>query len=175
MQQAYAPAREAGHSQQGTDRYARVASPVRLYRAVAAADVHRAFEPRKHVSQSRWTSRGTRAVVAATSPEGALLEALVHLEPGGPDKWHLVEACMRADAIADAPTPPQGWAQFPYRREVQQWGDALLKEGGALGYRVPSALVSGAFNVLLGAAGALGRQLMVESSLPLEIDARLRR
>lgn len=148
---------------------------VRLFRVVQAADVHRAFNPMKHVAACRWTSRGTRAVVAATSAEGALLEALAHMDGQAPaDGWHLAVATVPGGDIQDPPPLPDGWNRLPYRQEVQQWGDRLVATGSALGYRLPSALVPGAHNVLLRARGRPG-SITFESCLPLPFDSRLLR
>ena len=124
----------------------------------------------------RWTSRGVPVVYAAESLELALLEAIVHLDidvmPA--DYWQI---CFEVDDALIATGPkrlPKGWdAPPPYRPAVQKLGDAWVRSGASLGWRVPASVLPERSNVLLNPAHAAISEVREISRAPLVWPARL--
>lgn len=145
---------------------------LRLFRVVDDARADDAFAGAD--GGGRWTSPGRAVVYAALSPTGALLEFLAHLEGVTPRDVSLVEAHVRNAAMSRFDPPPAHWRELPYRDDVRAHGDAWFDRGEALLLKVPSALVPGAWNVLVNAAHADFERLQPAARITLHVDGRLR-
>jgi RES domain-containing protein len=123
----------------------------------------------------RWTSEGTPAVYASTTPATALLEYLAHCEGEPPTQAWLASARLPSDRIQPLSSYPPEWRERPYRESVRSIGDAWSKSHRSLALRVPSALCEADCNILLN-PGHVDAPLLQEVKVePVRIDDRLRR
>ena len=124
----------------------------------------------------RWHSQGRPVLYAATSPSGALIEVLVHLdvEPEEiPDGYRLLGIDVpagemndaRGEAIVDRPS------NLDRSRAL---GDAWLHSCSSLLYRVPSAIISHTENVLINPAHPDMTKVVLGIDEPFTFDGRLR-
>jgi RES domain-containing protein len=100
----------------------------------------------------RWNSRGTYVAYAASSRALAILEVLVHVNrEQAPTDYVFVEAEIPDDAIDtfEAATLPDRWQAEPPPASLRSIGDRWVRSNGALGLRVPSAIVPEECNVLV--------------------------
>ncbi|GAB6196035.1 RES family NAD+ phosphorylase [Lysobacter xanthus] len=124
---------------------------------------------------SRWTSEGTPAVYAATSPAAAMLEFLVHCDGAPPETAFLARAYLPRDRMTVVQAYPSGWNEQPYRADVQQVGDAWSSSHQSLAAQVPSALADETHNVILNPEHVDAPLVQGVHVTPIRIDARLRR
>lgn len=143
---------------------------------LAAPCVDKPVEQWRTCGQGRWLSPNVPALIAALSPAGALLEALVnqHLAET-PEAWRLVSLKLPASALLRLDTPHEQWRERPYRNDVRLCGDRWALEQQSLALRVPSPLCPGEYNVLLNTLHPDFPRLQRGSDEPLPIDSRLRR
>ena len=124
----------------------------------------------------RWSSPGTRVAYASSNSALAVLEVLVHMTAGAAlPGYSLVRASIpdsHVEALS-ASDLPKNWSESPVPPEVQAVGDAWVRSGRALAITVPSAIVSGSYNVLINPGHAAYAQLVVESVEPFTFDRRL--
>jgi RES domain-containing protein len=129
------------------------------------------------LASARWHSQGSPVVYLATSPAGALLEVLVHLEltPGDfPRSYRL----LKAEVSDEVPVPrieaeslPRGW-QF-HAAVTRSKGDEWLAALSSALLAVPSALVPETFNVMLNPRHPDAAQVRVLAHRQYGFDPRL--
>jgi RES domain-containing protein len=124
----------------------------------------------------RWHSKGVPIVYFAESPSGALLEHLVHVGIGNgklPATYNLLEIEVTADlTVRDLdPLDALSWKQVP--RWTQPVGDAWLAGKETPLARVPSAIISKTWNVLLNPTHPEAVRIRVVSAIREPFDSRL--
>lgn len=123
----------------------------------------------------RWQNQGRPVLYTATSPAGALVEVLVHLdvEPEEiPDGYRLLGIDVPDDAMNDACGEPIVDRPSNLDRS-RALGDAWLQSCGSLLYRVPSAIISHTDNVLLNPAHPDIAKVVLSIDEPFTFDGRL--
>jgi RES domain-containing protein len=144
---------------------------VQVYRVVMAQDQDKPFAPSQR--DARWTSKTFPVVYTSLSPSGALLEFLVHCESTLTENLCLATAELPAAGIQNLSAPPPQWQERPYRKEVQAVGDAWLQRSESLALKVPSAVCSGEYNILINPAHRDFALLAVISAKSFGLDSRL--
>ena len=147
---------------------------VTIYRIVDESKKEKPFAANGG-SAGRWTSEGNPAVYAALSPATALLEFLVHCEGRPPESAFLAKANIPRNRISVVHAYPSTWRERPYRREVQQVGDAWAASHQSLAAQVPSALCEETCNVLINPEHVDAPLIQGVQVMPVHIDDRLRR
>jgi RES domain-containing protein len=103
-------------------------------------------------AEGRWHSRGWKVAYLADSSTGALLEVLVHLQIEGddlPDSFMLLRISIPNSmrVLELAPPPGEDWkSDEALTRKI---GDEWLASKTTALARVPSSIVTGAWNYLL--------------------------
>lgn len=145
-----------------------------LYRVIPRAEAGQAFGLQASYRAGRWSSEGTPAVYASLSVGGALLEALAHMEGPVPDDLVLAVASLPVGCIQTATDLPRHWRDYPYRAEVQHFGDRWLASQQAFALKVPSAICDREFNVVLNPLHRDCEHLRSAGVTPLKVDPRVR-
>jgi len=99
----------------------------------------------------RWNSRGLRAIYAAETYAGALLEVLVHSNLSGPPKNHRVIRIDVPDKVVIetvSVTEVPDWDAEDMRAS-RAFGDRWIQENRTAVLRVPSVITTGRENNLL--------------------------
>jgi RES domain-containing protein len=164
---ATAPDAQAGIGQE--------AEVVEVFRVVHRDQAEQPFSSSANRSGGRWTSPGIPAVYASTSPAGAVLEFLAHLDGEKPVDLVLVKARMPGRNMAPATSLPENWRDTPYREDVREYGNAWISAGEALALNLPSVLCEQSRNLLINPEHEHISHLLVESAEPFTLDPRLLR
>lgn len=125
----------------------------------------------------RWNPQGVALVYTSESRSLATVESLVHLSVGLlPPDLALAEVEV-PDAgpieVVDLAVLPAGWNRFPAPAELADLGSAWVRRGAALGWRVPSAVVPGEWNLLLNPRHPGFSQVRLVSVEDYSFDRRL--
>lgn len=124
----------------------------------------------------RWHNQGQPVLYTATSPSGALVEVLVHLdvEPEEiPDGYRLLGIDVPDDAMNDA--RGESIVDKPsYLDRSRALGDAWLHSCGSLLCHVPSAIISHTDNVLINPVHPDMAKVVLSIDEPFTFDGRLR-
>lgn len=147
---------------------------VAVYRVVDASQKDKPFAANS-APHARWTSEGTEVVYAAMSPATALLEFLAHCEGAPPESAFLAKAHLPRDRVTVVHAYPSTWCERPYRRDVQQVGDAWAQSHQSLAVQVPSALSAETCNIIINPAHVDAPLIQGVHVAPIRIDERLRR
>lgn len=103
-------------------------------------------------ADGRWHSRGWKVAYLADSSTGALLEVLVHLQIDGedlPDSFMLLRVSIPSSMPIAELTPNPG-VDWKYDEALtRKIGDEWLTSKSTALARVPSSIVTGAWNYLL--------------------------
>lgn len=145
-----------------------------LYRVIPRAEADHAFDAQPTYQARRWSGEGTPAVYASLSVGGALLEALAHMQGPVPDDLVLAIASLPVGSIESARELPGHWRDYPYRADVQKFGDAWLASQQAVALKVPSAICDREFNVLINPLHPDRERLHGIGLTPLKVDPRVR-
>lgn len=154
---------------------AQEAEVVEVFRVVHRDQAEQAFASSANRSGGRWTSPGIPAVYASTSPAGAVLEFLAHLDGENPVDLVLVKARMPGNKVMPATSLPESWRETPYRDDVREYGNAWISAGEALALNLPSVLCEQSRNLLINPEHENVSQLLVERAEPFTLDPRLLR
>jgi len=103
------------------------------------------------LASARWHTRGRPIVYLATTPAGALVEALVHLELK-PDQLPKSYQLMKAEAPDDLPKMHFSALSEDWRHNEtasRTLGDEWLAQNQTALLEVPSAILPETFNLLL--------------------------
>ena len=144
---------------------------VQVYRVVISLEHDKPFAPSQR--DARWTSKAFPVIYTSLSPSGAMLEFLVHRESTLTENLSLATAQLPAAGIQNLSAPPAQWQERPYREEVQAVGDAWLEQAESLALKVPSAICSGEYNILINPAHRDFALLTVMSVKSFSLDSRL--
>ncbi len=102
----------------------------------------------------RWNPQGRRAAYFASSRALCALEYLIHIGSADevpelrmlrlelPDKTGLLHD------FSDGRSLPRAWKSVAALARCQQFGDTLLKQKDALGFKIPSALIPAEWNIV---------------------------
>lgn len=131
------------------------------------------------LAAGRWHSRGRRVVYCATTPAGALLEMIAHLElelDEIPESYRLLRVdgatSIARERVDEATLAPDWRDLLPITQRI---GSAWLESGRTALLEVPSALVPAATNVLINPLHPDARRLVVAAILDVPLDRRLLR
>jgi RES domain-containing protein len=119
----------------------------------------------------RWNSRGLRAIYAAETYSGALLEVLVHSNLSGPPKNHRV---IRIDIPDQVEIETVSTTELPDwdaedMRTSRAFGNQWIQENRTAVLRVPSVITAGRENNLL--FNPLHRQFsLIEAGAPKPVN-----
>jgi RES domain-containing protein len=147
---------------------------VTIYRIVDESQRDRPFAANGG-KEGRWTTAAAEVVYAAMSPATALLEFLVHCDGVPPGSAFLARAQVPRDRVSVVHAYPSTWRERPYRREVQQVGDAWWSSHHSLAAQVPSAVCEDTCNILINPAHVDAPLIQGVQVTPIRIDERLRR
>jgi RES domain-containing protein len=123
----------------------------------------------------RWHNQGRPILYTATSPSGALVEVLVHLdvEPEEiPDGYRLIGIDVPDEAMKVARGEPVGDRSSSLDRS-RALGDAWLHSCDSIFCRVPSAIISHTENVLINPAHPDMAKVALVIDEPFTFDGRL--
>jgi RES domain-containing protein len=127
-------------------------------------------------ASARWHSQGHAIVYLASSPAGALVEILVHLELDPqrlPSSYKMLKADVPDDALPgriDASSMPDNWRDnLTLTRNL---GDEWLIAGSSALLEVPSAILPETFNLLLNPRHPDAQRVSVLWHQPFPYDRR---
>lgn len=151
----------------------------RIQSPIYAADCLRGEGARR--VGGRWNRPGTPLVYAATTPELALLETLVHLgTTSAAEQPPLVLITIEVpdELLQTLPVAelPEGWDRLPATTEVAAFlAPRLAPAHPVLGWLVPSAVLPASPSrcALLNPLHRWADRLRIVSTEPLQIDPRL--
>lgn len=157
---------------------------VRLWRLVKASRVTTAWDGEGAFRfGGRWNSRGTRIVYASSSLALALLEVLVHVDPGAPLPALCAISAQVADTeIAEIPGDTDSESlgldadsiRFPYSLGAsRRIGDNWTRSHPGVVLAVPSAIVPTERNFLINPAHAKFTKLIISDPQSFSLDPRL--
>jgi len=123
----------------------------------------------------RWNSPGLPLVYTAGSAALATLEMLVHTGNSNILPAYVLVGCSfeaRVVLRLDRARLPRDWHSYPARPELQQLGDAWLKDATSAVLEVPSAIIPTESNYLLNPQHADFRSIKIAKPRPFEFDLR---
>lgn len=144
-----------------------------VFRVVSQGLAGTAFSGEENRSGGRWSSPGVPAVYASTSPAGAVLEFLAHIDGEKPVDIALVSARMPGRCVAGATDLPVHWRETPYRDDVREYGNRWIKSARSLALALPSVLCERSINLLINPGHEDIAQLIVDHVEPFTLDPRL--
>lgn len=124
----------------------------------------------------RWNSIGTPMLYTAESRALCVLEMAVHLPYGLMQReYRLITLQLPEQLIENlaAETLPEGWDHLPPGIACKLLGDRFVLDGKSLALRVPSAVVSGDYNILINPRHPDFSQLKRISDEAFRFDPRL--
>jgi RES domain-containing protein len=151
------------------------AEVVEVFRVVHRNQAEQAFCSSANKSGGRWTSPGVPAVYASTTPAGAVLEFLAHMDGEQPVDLVLVKARTPGRNVAPATSLPENWRETPHREDVREYGNKWISAREALALNLPSVLCEQSRNLLINPEHDNIPQLLIESAEPFTLDPRLLR
>lgn len=124
----------------------------------------------------RWNSRGIAVVYGSSSLALAAMEYFVNLEPNLRPR-DLVSIAGEVPAsfkivVVDPQTLPTDWRRTR-DESLQQIGDSWIKNAKSVALKVPSAAVSGEWNLLLNPNHKDFSKVRFEKPVPFEFDLRM--
>ncbi|MFN0146212.1 MAG: RES family NAD+ phosphorylase [Dehalococcoidia bacterium] len=124
----------------------------------------------------RWNEPGLRVVYTSSSVSLALLEALVHIERGGPLPAMALFTIDIPESVSLQSITPADVPGFPAMSETEtrSLGSAWIRSARSVGLVVPSVIVPLEANVLLNPAHPAFSELDVGGPAAFTPDARLR-
>jgi RES domain-containing protein len=125
----------------------------------------------------RWNRKGTAMLYTAESRSLAIVEYLVHVPIAlVPDDVCIARITVPEGTEADelkAGRLPVGWKSYPASEELAELGSAWAKENKKLLLKVPSAVVTGEYNILINPAHKLFTRVKVLDVEPFEAIKRM--
>ncbi len=128
----------------------------------------------KHAA--RWHSAGRRIVYLATSPAGAMVEILVHLELEEdelPHSYALLRVRVPEHIVIEQLNVPAGDAWKANHDFSRRLGDEWLGKAATALARVPSAILPNTENLLLNPLHAEAQGIQIAESTRAQFDPRL--
>ncbi|GJQ61675.1 MAG: hypothetical protein SCALA702_07280 [Melioribacteraceae bacterium] len=123
----------------------------------------------------RWNRKGTPVIYTGESIEIALLEILVHLPVSITPLLDLVTLEIPPKSVKSLQINelPDNWRNYPAPTVLSEIGDSWIKEGSKLALKVPSTIISSAFNYIINCRHREFDSVKIISINPFEIDSRL--
>ena len=124
----------------------------------------------------RWNSIGTPMLYTAESRALCVLEMAVHLPYGLMQREYRLITLQVPDRLIETvelATLQEGWNQLPPGIIGKLLGDRFVLEGKSLALRVPSAVVSGDYNILINPRHPDFSQLKKIADEAFRFDPRL--
>jgi RES domain-containing protein len=143
--------------------------------AIEEAALDRSCEGAKK-NGGHWHHPGVGALYSAMTPELAVLEKFVHLEP---DEQPLVLVAIDLpDAPElgwDVPTNllPRGWEEMPASVSAAAFGSAFLARGSHLYMRVPSTIIGEGVNLVINPCHPAFDEVGMTVVRPFSFDPRM--
>ncbi len=125
---------------------------------------------------ARWNSAGNPVVYVASSPAGALVEILVHLELGDdepPPPYTLLRIAIPSRLRASTLRVPAGEAWKSDLTVTRKIGDNWLASQRSAIARVPSVILPHTHNYLLNPLHPDANDIRIVESEPFNFDPRL--
>lgn len=149
------------------------------WRIVKARHADDAFDGEgARIFGGRWNSPGRPVVYTAGSAALAALEMLAHVGNSDMLPAYVLVACSFETKLVlrlDRARLPRDWHSYPARPQLQQLGDAWLKDATSAVLEVPSALIPTESNYLLNPHHRDFRSIKIAKPRPFEFDLRLLR
>lgn len=127
----------------------------------------------------RWSHAGTRMAYTAEHLSLAMLEYMVHLDPGNPPSDLVLaraEVPETVSRIHVAPSElPRDWRSYPPPETLAGIGARFISEAKAAALAVPSALAPVEHNWLLNPAHPEFHQIKILATETFQYDPRLLR
>lgn len=105
------------------------------------------------ITGGRWNFKGTRVLYTSDSRALCMAEIAVHTPLGlMPKNYYMITIEIPDDikiTQIELKSLPDNWRKFPYSKETRQIGETFIKEQKHLCIKVPSAIVSGDYNILI--------------------------
>lgn len=125
---------------------------------------------------ARWNSKGTDLLYTAQNRSLAMAEVLVHLSLTALPIDYCMVTLLIPDSVScqiieQAALPPD-WAEFPHPVSTKHIGDSFVRNAKNCILRVPSAITSGDFNVLLNPAHPQFKELKLIEIVPFPFNQR---
>ena len=125
----------------------------------------------------RWSPAGRRVAYASSSLALASLEYLINLDPvdAPPDLVSLrveIPVAINIETV-EAATLPGNWRHYPYPRELQLIGERWLLAESSLCLRVPSAVITEEFNLLINRLHSDFKALQFLEPVEFTFDPRM--
>jgi RES domain-containing protein len=128
-----------------------------------------------YATDGRWHSHGRYLDYAAESQSLAVLERLVHYKRFDALQPHVLYVIdIPAPAIRECDEVPRGWNEANLSPATQSIGNRWCDERVSPALRVPSAVTSGEFNLLLNSRHPGWKWTWVIRRAPFAFDERLR-
>jgi RES domain-containing protein len=129
------------------------------------------------IGSGRWHSKGRPIVYLAETPAGAMLETLVHLEmiEGKMPPGYLLIEIEAPDHLGIEVIEPVGEDWKVDIERTHRLGDAWLAESRTALARVPSAIVSKCWNILLNPRHPDAGRVLIVAVTQERFDQRLLR
>ena len=125
----------------------------------------------------RWNAPGVPVVYAASSLSLAVLELLVHADPGDlPDDLMAVHLEIPEDVAMGRRLPPDlppGWRRDAGKAALRALGAQWLRAGMEAVLLVPSVIVPAELNVLVNPRHPAAARIKVKALEPFGLDPRL--
>lgn len=148
---------------------------VEVFRVVHRDQATQPFSRSGNEGGGRWTSPGVPAIYASTTPAGAVLEFVAHLDGEAPVDLVLVKARMPPGNVEMATSLPAQWRELPYRGDVREYGNSWIAAAKSLALNLPSVLCEQSRNLLINPAHENITQLVIENVEAFVLDKRLSR
>lgn len=125
----------------------------------------------------RWNPKGSAVVYTSENRASATVEFLVHMPMSlVPGDIYLAEIQLPEDSTSEQVNIallPEDWRKSPASKELLQLGTEWLKRNQSLLLRVPSAVVSGEWNVLINPEHEMAQHITISSIEQVTFDDRL--
>lgn len=125
----------------------------------------------------RWNNKGTKLIYTASSRALAMSEVAVHVPFNKlPKDYFLISIEVpdtKLSVITEEDLKGLDWKSNPPSYPTQDMGDKFVEEGKTLMLQVPSAVVSGDYNILLNPLHKEILNVKIQSVAAFEFDKRL--
>lgn len=151
---------------------------LRAYRLTSTRFARTAFDGEgARLYGGRWNSIGTRMVYTASSLSLATLELLVHVDDLSTIAGNYTVIPISFDAslvrtVADADLPAH-WDSAVPLASTQTFGDKWILDASTAILQIPSAVTPSEKNYLINPAHPDFTKIVIEPSLPFQLDGRL--
>ena len=126
----------------------------------------------------RWNSIGTYILYTSETSALSILENIVHYDVNEiPDNLNLARIIIPENSAVlklESKHLPKNWNSPVLFKELQLFGDKLIKDKKYLAIRIPSVIAPYENNLLINPHHGQFSKLKIDSVIPLSIDIRLK-